>query len=58
MADAISDKYKAWLAQSEAKTPDIEGIDIVIGLTYGTERSTNNKADISQMALKFIAMIP
>lgn len=43
MADAISGKYKSWLAQSEVETPGLEGIDIVIGLTYGTERSTNNK---------------
>lgn len=43
MADAISTKYRDWLRLSELETPGIDGIDIVIGLTYGTERSTNNK---------------
>lgn len=43
MADAISGKYQTWLKLSEAEIPGLDGIDIVIGLTYGTERSTNNK---------------
>ena len=43
MADAISSKHKTWLQMSEAETPNLEGIDVVIGLTYGTARSTNNK---------------
>lgn len=43
MADAISGKYLTWLELSEEETPGLDGIDIVIGLTYGTERSTNNK---------------
>jgi len=43
MVDAISGKYQTWLELSEAATPGLEGIDVVIGLTYGTERSTNNK---------------
>lgn len=43
MADAISSKHGAWLEQSEKDTPGLDGIDIVIGLTYGTEKTTNNK---------------
>lgn len=43
MADAISTKYLEWLRQSEQETPSLEGIDVVVGLTYGTEKSTNNK---------------
>lgn len=43
MADAIATKHEAWWQQSLDKYPDLEGLDIVIGLTYGTERSTNNK---------------
>ena len=43
MADAISSKHKTWLEMSQAETPNLEGIDVVIGLTYGTARSTNNK---------------
>ena len=43
MADAISQKHQDWLNASELETTGLEGIDIVVGLTYGTERSTNNK---------------
>ncbi len=43
MADAITSKHQAWLAQSDVAHPGIEGIDVVIGLTYGTEKTTNNK---------------
>jgi len=43
MANAISENYRTWLRLSEAAVPDLEGIDVVIGLAYGTERSTNNK---------------
>lgn len=43
MADAIATKHRNWLDQTQAEHPDVEGIDIVIGLTYGTERTTNNK---------------
>lgn len=43
MADAISGKYLKWLEQTDANYPGLDGIDIVIGLTYGTERITNNK---------------
>ena len=43
MADAIATKYEAWWDQSVSSYPHLEGLDIVIGLTYGTEKSTNNK---------------
>ncbi|WP_281023714.1 PmeII family type II restriction endonuclease [Minwuia sp. IMCC3009] len=43
MVDAIVAKHAEWLRQSQEATPELEGIDVVIGLTYGTERSTNNK---------------
>ena len=43
MADAVAEKYQSWLQQSEVILPGLESLDIVIGLTYGTERSTNNK---------------
>ncbi len=49
MVDAIAGKHVEWLKQSEAAHPGLEGIDIIVGLTYGTERSTNNK-DIQIMA--------
>lgn len=43
MADAISSKYLDWLAHTDKAHPGLDGIDIVIGLTYGTEKTTNNK---------------
>lgn len=43
MVDAISSKHEAWLAQSRELHPNLAGIDIVLGLTYGTEKTTNNK---------------
>lgn len=43
MADAITSKHRAWLEQTDRAHPGLEGIDIVIGLTYGTEKTTNNK---------------
>jgi hypothetical protein len=43
MVDAITSKHQAWLMHTDAAHPGLEGIDIVIGLTYGTEKTTNNK---------------
>jgi len=43
MVDAIYSKHEAWLAQSRELHPKLEGIDVVLGLTYGTEKTTNNK---------------
>ena len=42
MKDAIKVHHLDWL-QSSVDAYEVDGIDIVIGLTYGTERSTNNK---------------
>ncbi len=42
MKTAVLDHHAEWLEKSAESFP-IEGIDIVIGLTYGTEKSTNNK---------------
>jgi hypothetical protein len=43
MFDAIATKHQAWLAQSKQTYPNLTGLDIVLGLTYGTDRTTNNK---------------
>lgn len=43
MVDAIVVKHAAWWEQSKTAAPNLEGLDIVVGLTYGTERTTNNK---------------
>ncbi len=45
MKDAIAAHSQAWL-QISVDAYGVEGIDIVIGLTYGTERTTNNKENL------------
>lgn len=42
MFSAIRQHGREWLRSSRARL-GVEGIDIVIGLTYGTDRGTNNK---------------
>lgn len=42
MKDAIRDRHRAWLEASQGNY-GVEGIDIVLGLTYGTPKTTNNK---------------
>ena len=42
MYTAIKDNHTKWLAASQ-KRFGVEGIDIAIGLTYGTDWTTNNK---------------
>jgi hypothetical protein len=41
MTQAIIDNHAAWLESSLAQ--GVEGIDVVVGLTYGTPKTTNNK---------------
>lgn len=43
MKDAIVKHHRKWLAQSMVTYPGTKSLDVVIGLTYGTERTTNNK---------------
>lgn len=43
MTDAIAQQYKTWMDQTKKTYPGVKELDIVIGLTYGTDRSTNNK---------------
>lgn len=43
MTDAIKNNYKIWANESKNNNESIEYIDIVVGLTYGTTRTTNNK---------------
>lgn len=43
MTDAIAQQYKNWMAQSKKTYPGVDALDIVVGLTYGTDRTTNNK---------------
>lgn len=43
MTAAIADNHTKWMEQTRQTYPNIQELDIVIGLTYGTELSTNNK---------------
>lgn len=52
MTQAIIDHHKTWAASSTERFPDVEEIDIVLGLTYGTPRTTNNKEN--QMLAKLL----
>jgi hypothetical protein len=43
MTRAIIDYHPRWAERSRALDPRVAGVDIVLGLTYGTDRTTNNK---------------
>ena len=43
MTRAIIDHHQEWASSSRNLHSDVHEIDIVLGLTYGTPRSTNNK---------------
>ena len=52
MFTAIRDCHLKWLESSRSRF-DVEGIDVVIGLTYGTDWATNNKEN--QILSKLLA---
>ncbi len=43
MTRAIIDNHAHWLQQTRRNYSGVGEVDIVIGLTYGTDRTTNNK---------------
>lgn len=43
MTAAIAQNHKTWMKQTKGSYPGVTALDIVIGLTYGTDRTTNNK---------------
>ena len=43
MTTAIVQNYRVWLKQSRETYSAVKLLDIAIGLTYGTDRTTNNK---------------
>lgn len=43
MTTAIIQNHRAWAEQTKRTYPHTTGLDVVIGLTYGTDRTTNNK---------------
>lgn len=43
MTQAIIEHHREWADSSQKLYPNVREIDVVLGLTYGTPRSTNNK---------------
>jgi Type II restriction endonuclease EcoO109I len=43
MTHAILTNHQAWLAQTKVTYPQVTELDVVLGLTYGTDKTTNNK---------------
>ena len=43
MTRAIIDNHESWLNETQESNPAVAELDIVLGLTYGTDRTTNNK---------------
>ena len=43
MTQAIGENYDRWFEHSMKTYPQVESLDVVIGLTYGTDQTTNNK---------------
>ena len=43
MTRAIIDNYVRWFEQTKATYPNVQELDVVLGLTYGTDCTTNNK---------------
>ena len=43
MTRAVIDNHQHWLEQTRVTYPEVREIDVVLGLTYGTDRTTNNK---------------
>ena len=43
MTDAIALRRAEWLRASKERYPQVQGIDVIVGITYGTDRTTNNK---------------
>lgn len=43
MTRAIIDNHKRWMAATQQTYPGVRELDIVVGITYGTDRTTNNK---------------
>lgn len=43
MTAAIIANHRKWLTDTKKTYPGVTGLDVVLGLTYGTDRTTNNK---------------
>jgi hypothetical protein len=52
MRAAIANNHQTWLRQTRQTYPQVEELDIVVGITYGTDRTTNNKEN--QILIKLL----
>jgi hypothetical protein len=43
MRSAIAGNYRNWMRDTRRNHKDVKRLDVVIGLTYGTNKTTNNK---------------
>jgi hypothetical protein len=43
MTRAIIDNYREWMSDTNRSYPNVKYLDLVLGLTYGTDQTTNNK---------------
>ena len=43
MTSAVIANHSRWMAATKATYPHVDSLDVVLGLTYGTDRTTNNK---------------
>jgi len=53
MTEAIINHHKDWANQTKHNHPSVKRLDVVIGLTYGTNRTTNNKEN--QILVKLLS---
>ncbi len=52
MTTAIVQQYPKWMASTKTNCPGVTELDVIIGLTYGTDRTTNNKEN--QILIKLL----
>jgi len=43
MTDAIAKYHQSWLQSTASRYAGVKKLDVIIGLTYGTDKTTNNK---------------
>ena len=43
MTAAIAEHHEKWMHKTKETYPSVRALDVVVGITYGTDRTTNNK---------------
>jgi hypothetical protein len=52
MKTAITEHHEEWYNQTKINYPQVEQLDVIVGITYGTEKTTNNKEN--QILIKLL----